>query len=177
MSEPTDDLVDALARIAAAADGGNVVDVTEELRNVPVALRAALAVTALSAADRPISGVTVAAAGGFSRGTAYRTNRDALDTLAAGLPHVVETMLARVREGESPAVLTATVQQRDATISALRGALREAEHDRDVALAYARDLHEQLAPEYRAILADKTTKVRRLRAVDPNDGDSSGAPF
>lgn len=75
MSDVTGDLLETFARIAAQADAGEPVDVAEELRSLPVVLRAALAVAVLAAADRPISGVTVATAGGFSRGTAYRNNR------------------------------------------------------------------------------------------------------
>lgn len=170
MSDVTGDLLETFARIAAQADAGEPVDVAEELRSLPVVLRAALAVAVLAAADRPFSGVTVATAGGFSRGTAYRNNRGALHTVTAAVPHVVDAMLARAREGATSASLGATVQQRDDTIADLRAALRETAQERDVAIAYARDLHEQLAPEFRAILADKTAKVRRLRAIDDTAG-------
>ena len=74
-----------------------------------------------------------------------------------------------------PRTTTGALQQRDHTITELRAALRAAEHERDVALSYARDLHEQLAPEYQAILADKAAKVRPLRSVSGAADEPDGA--
>lgn len=172
MSDHSADLVNALTRVADQAGDADTLDA---LRSLPVVLRATLAVTALSAADRPISGVTIATAAGFSRGTAYRHNRDALAAITDAVPPLVDTMLRRTRDGNTRTELTDALQQRDHTITELRAALRAAEHERDVALSYARDLHEQLAPEYQAILADKAAKVRPLRSVSGAADEPDGA--
>lgn len=120
MSDHSADLVNALTR---AADQAGDADTLDALRSLPVVLRATLAVTALSAADRPISGVTIATAAGFSRGTAYRHNRDALAAITDAVPPLVDTMLRRTRDGNTRTELTDALQQRDHTITELRATL------------------------------------------------------
>ncbi|MEV0807966.1 hypothetical protein [Micromonospora sp. NPDC050200] len=51
--------------------------------------------------------------------------------------------------------------------------LKAASRERNAALAYARDLHERLRPEFEAIAREKQEKVRHLRPLpDPaKDGE------
>lgn len=142
-------------------------EVIAEFRSLPVVLRAALGAIALAAADRPLNGVTLAAAAGFSRGTAYRHNREAINRLVEFAPALVDSMLNRTEEGSSLTILNANLRQRDKTIAELRERLRASEKECEMALAYARDLFETVSSEMREIAAEKANKVRPLRVVEP----------
>ncbi|NNN02857.1 MAG: hypothetical protein HKL87_02520 [Acidimicrobiaceae bacterium] len=147
-------------------------EVSVEFRSLPVVLRAALGAVALAAAGRPLNGVTLAAAAGFSRGTAYRHNREAVNLLIEFAPALVDSMLNRVGEGSSLTILNANLRQRDETIAELRERLHSSEKEREMALAYARDLFETVSSEIRDIAAEKAQKVRVLRVVEPPSEDS-----
>lgn len=171
-SGPKDGLHQALVRIAASEDAP--IDVLDELRAVPVGLRAALVAAVLAGADRPLNGVVLAKAARFSRGTAYRTNKDALAAVIAAVPTIAASVLGQSRSGGTRSELSAALHSRDETIAKLRAEVKDAERDRDIALAYARDLHQQLEPEYRGIQAERSEKVRHLRGVEsdqPTDAD------
>jgi hypothetical protein len=160
------ELFGALARIAAQAEAGEPPDIAAELKAVPVSLRAAIAAAVLAGGDLPLNGVTLAAAAGFSRGTAYRTKREEVLAVLAAMPLVAVHILGRGRKGGSRSDALASLRQRDQTIANLRKAVTEAERDRDQALSYARDLHQQLEPEFNRILEERTAKVRHLRSLD-----------
>lgn len=146
-------------------------DVIVEFRSLPVVLRAALGAVALVAADRPLNGVTLAAAAGFSRGTAYRHNREAIKLLIDFAPALVDSMLVKTDVGSSLTILSANLRQRDETIAELRERLRASEKEREMALAYARDLFEAVSREVREIADEKAKKVRLLRVVVPTSED------
>jgi hypothetical protein len=148
------------------------------LKDSPVVLKAALAAVTLAAADRPVNRVTIAEAAGFSRGTAYRHSKDAINAIIAVAPRIAAELLDLPSKGLTAADYSNAVQNRDQTIATLRNQLAEAIRERDVVLAYARDLHQQLAPEYHKIKSEKAEKVRHLRPVDQfgsNPGDTLGS--
>ena len=159
-------LTDALEAAATQRAHGEAVDVTLAMKSLPVAWRALLAATALAAADRPVNVRSVAEAAGYSRGTAYRNNRVVLDRVIEIAPLLASSMLEEARVGITRAELHADLQLRDKKIAELRRALAASETAREVALSYARDLHQQLAPEFHEIQAEKRSKVRSLRPLD-----------
>ena len=146
--------------------------VLDALRDLPVALRAVLAAVALGAADLPVNALSVSKAAGYSRGTAYRHNAEALETVLRAAPVVASALIGRTANTQTVAALAESLQDRDRTIAALRTELRATTTERDMALSYARDLHEQLAPEYEQLVRERQQKVRSLRAVE-SDSDSS----
>jgi hypothetical protein len=162
MADEMHELLDALRSIGGDQE---VVQVLDALRNLPVVLRATLAAVALGAADKPVNALSVSRAAGYSRGTAYRHNSDALEVVLRAAPSVASALIGRADAGQTIAGLAATLQERDRIIAGLRSELRSAAAERDLALSYARDLHEQLAPEYEQIVSDRKQKVRALRSV------------
>lgn len=169
-----DALTEMLVRLRDRADSGELVDVASEVRALPVAIRAALGAVALAAAERPLNWVALAASAGFSRGTAYRHNKEVISGLINYAPALVDTMLAQDVDRESLTELSAKLQDRDATIAGLRERLRVSEAEREMALSYARDLFEVVEAEVREIAAEKARKVRPFRVVGPmNDDDYS----
>lgn len=166
MSDPIADALAAFARVRAKVSSGEPVDVRAELRSVPVVLRAMIAAAALAAADRPVNGVTMAAAGGYARGTAQTKNREHLALIAEMTPLLVGALLGRQPDAVTVAAVTEQVRQRDATIAELRRELVSVKHDREVVLGYARDLHSK-ARRYRDdISEERARKVRHLRPLE-----------
>lgn len=163
----SDALGKAINSFAESSTAGDLFDVMVGFRSLPVVLRAALGAVALAAADRPLNGVALAATAGFSRGTAYRHNRETINFLIEIAPTLVELLLARTDQGESLTTLNANLRQRDATIAELREKLRASEKEREMALAYARDLFEAVSSEMREIADEKAKKVRLLRVLEP----------
>lgn len=140
------------------------------LRPLPSEVRALLAVVALAAAHRPLSQSAVATAAGLSRGSAYAKKRDEMDLLHTAASGLAAGLLDAQRDGPTVADLAEQLQRRDQEIARLRQQLGAARHDRDLVLAYARRLHEQLRPEYEENLRTRKERVRditpRLRPVD-----------
>ena len=141
----TDSLVGTLRKICERPQ--DHVFLLEALRDLPVVVRATLAAVALGAADLPVNALSVSDAAGYSRGTAYRHNADALDALLRAGPSVAAALIGRTENTRTVVGLAETLQERERTIAALRAEVRAAKAERDMALSYARDLHEQLAPE------------------------------
>ena len=168
------ELAQAMMRLARLNGCEDDVDVALAMRSVPVCWRAALAASALAAAGRPVNLRSIAEAAKYSRGTAYRNNRETLDGIVEMVPVLVTAMLGRAEGCRSSTELHAELQARNDTIAALRADLVQARRDRDQALAYARDLHQQLAPEFHAIVAEKRAKVRPLRPVPFSVQQDSG---
>jgi len=162
-------LWNAMEFVAKARENGKEVDPASAMKAVPVVIRAALAAAALAASDRPVNAKSVAEIAGYSRGTAHRNNKESLDAILAGMPTLTQAMLEDAREGSTRAELHAELQRRDKKISELRQDIASLKADREVALSYARDLHQQLAPEFHGILAEKQEKVRKLRPVEPKE--------
>lgn len=167
-----DALLEALRNLAKDVEV-DVRDVAAQIRSLPVVLRAALGAVALAAADQPLNGVTLAAAASFSRGTAYRHNREAINLLIAHAPALVHSMLDNIENGPSLTDLNAELRRRDQTIAELREKLRASEAEREMALAYARDLFEAVSSEMREIAEEKAKKVRPLRVVESISKDES----
>lgn len=161
------ELAQAMESLARLKGCEEEVDVALAMRSVPVYWRAALAASALAAAGRPVNLRSIAEAARYSRGTAYRNNRETLDGIVETVPVLVTAMLGRAEDRQSSTELHTELQARNDTIAALRAGLVQARRDRDQALAYARDLHQQLAPEFHAIVAERRAKVRELRPVRP----------
>lgn len=170
-----EELVGSLRRIGIDPDAAQVLDA---LRDLPVVLRATLAGVALGAADKPVNALSVSKAAGYSRGTAYRHNSEALEVVLRATPSVANALVGRTDTGHTVAGLARMLQERDGIIASLRDELRSATAERDMALSYARDLHEQLAPEYEQLVRDRSNKVRALRPVATLDSESEPeAPF
>ncbi len=169
-TDPTSNrLVEAL-RLLAEPDN-ELRGAAEVLRDVPVIIRAALAAVALAAADRPVNGINVAKAAGYSRGTAYRHNAEALDVVLSASPTLAAALLEQPTAGRSVTELSQMLQERDRVIQDLRRQLKAAQVESEMALSYARDLHEQLAPEHEGIVQERRNKVRSLRVIGDPDQD------
>jgi hypothetical protein len=162
-------LVEALRVLAEP--GNEQKGVAEIFRDVPVTIRAALAAVALAAADRPVNGINVSKAAGYSRGTAYRHNAEALEVVLSASPALAAALLERPTVGRSVTELSQMLQGRDRVIDDLRRQLKVARAERDMTLSYARDLHEQLAPEHDVIVQERKKKVRPLRVIDEPSQD------
>jgi hypothetical protein len=169
MEGNADALLEVLSRLEKDVAEVGQPDIATQIRSLPVVLRAALGAVALAAADRPLNGVTLAAAAGFSRGTAYRHNREIINLLIEFAPALVDSMLVNSDQGISLTILNANLHQRDETIAELREKLRASENEREMALAYARDLFETVSAEMREIADEKAKKVRPLRVVESSD--------
>jgi hypothetical protein len=165
-------LILMLQELAGASVAEEKVNVAEALRHLPVDQRALLAAVALAAADFPVNNVTVARAAGYSRGTAYRNNKEALDLVVENASLLADGLLDRAGDHQSIQVLSAKLQESNLALQRLRERVNKAERERDIAVSYARDLHQQLAPEYKAIVAEKGQKVRHLRPLQSADEPS-----
>jgi len=162
-----DELAEALETLVRLRRDEDDVDIALAMRSVPVYWRAALAATALAAAGRPVNLRSVAEAAMYSRGTAYRNNRELLDGIVKVVPFLVNKMMNQSESRQSNTELHAELQARNGKIAELRAELTQAESDRDQALAYARDLHQQLSAEFHAIVAEKSAKIRVLLPMGP----------
>lgn len=167
-------LATVMESIATKSKAGETVNIALEMKELPVPLRATLALVALAAADKPINGVNMAQVGGYSRGTAAVKHKATLDTLVRSVPVVVGVQLQRTSETPTISELAAQIRNRDNTIADLRAQLSDARHDLDVVLAYARDLHNHVQLEHDQIAAEKAKKVRLLRPVTESDTQRDG---
>ena len=158
-----------LRSLAGDGEAAAQPDVVDALRHIPVAQRALLAAVALAAADRPVNSVTVARSAGYSRGTAYRNNKPILDLVVKHAGQLADGLLHRARDHRSILELSTRIKERDEALTRWRDRAKQAERDRDIAIGYARDLHQQLIPEYKAIVSEKDRKVRHLRSTAPPD--------
>lgn len=164
------DSLDILHMAAIAyADGQRsdpgTAELSRHLSNIPVPARLVLAAAILAAADKPVSTVNLCQVAGVSRGSAYNHHQDVMASIRESLPVLVRAQLAVLGETPSAAELFEQVRERDESIRQLRDTVATLRQDRDTALAYARDLHERLRPEFEAIAREKREKVRPLRAV------------
>lgn len=163
MQADTDAVIDALLKLAEKVAAGEEADIRRELRPVPVPLRVAFAALTLAAADRPLSGKNLAAAGGFSRGSTLRDYGETVAALQNAAPHIVAAQLGDTGSGASVSELAHQLQERDDTIAELREQVAQHQRDLDIALSYARDLHEHVRAEFEANAQERASKVRRLR--------------
>lgn len=171
-----EDVIGRIAAAAHAAASGSSSTFRQAWANVPVPLRATIAVAYLTGADAPLSENNVAKAGGYSRTTAKAKHGDTIEILRAALPAVLDKLSGTVRDGVSVAEVTAELQAAHQTIATLREQLAASQAERDAAISYARDLHRQLKPEYEENLRTRAERVidvtPRLRSVPtpPTDG-------
>jgi hypothetical protein len=166
MKQSLDEAVaEAFSKISAQ-NGEGPIDIASVFRGVPVVVRAALAAVILAAAERPLNVRSVAEAGGYSRGTAYRNNKEALNLIIEGAPILASGILGRTARVRPSTHFIQKSRREIGRLAQLRQALMSAESERDCALSYARDLHQQLAPEFHEILKEKKNKVRRLRVME-----------
>lgn len=162
--EETTQLQQAAAALASVCNGE-----PGAWQDVPVPLRAALAAVALTVADQRVNGVALAKAGGYSRGTAARTDspwRMLLSALSAGAPSLVEALdlpLAPSTLGTRAAV---EIAKRDKTIAELRAEITDLETRVGPLTDYAHDLAVELRM-YREHERDALdAKLRHLKPVD-----------
>lgn len=165
MTIDLDALVDAIVSVADKIATDQDINLKEEFRNVPVPMRVVLGAITLAAADQRLTGANLAAAGGFTRGSTLRDYGDLVTAVRAAAPNFVRAQLGPDVDGPSVTDLAAQLQQRNETIADLREQLHQQQQDLDVALSYARDLHERLRHEFEAIAAERASKVRMLRPV------------
>lgn len=172
------DISAVLAAVDAAAQAqlaGDDAAFDSALRAIPVEVRAVIAITALVAADRPVNQKQVAATGRFSRAM-FHKKADLLATAMEAIPPLVTGLLDASRAGASVTDLEAELQRRDAVIAGLRESLDRSHQNLAVMTAYARDLDEQLRPEYEENLRTRSHHVvdapRRFTLVE-GDGPTS----
>lgn len=163
MHADTEAVIEALRQLAAKVEAGEDVDLRRELRAIPVPLRVVLGALTLAAADKPLSGKNLAAAGGFSRGSTLRDYGETVATLQKAAPHVIHAQLGEHATAASVTELARELQERDETIAELREQIAQQQRDLDAALSYARDLHEHVRADYEANARERAEKVRSLR--------------
>lgn len=163
MQADTDAVIEALLQLADKAAQGEEIDLRRELRAIPVPLRVVLGALTLAAADKPLSGKNLAAAGGFSRGSTLRDYGETVAALQQAAPHIVHAQLGDLATAASVSELARQLQERDETIAELREEVAQQQRDLDVALSYARDLHEHVRAEFEANARERASKVRALR--------------
>lgn len=174
-----DTVLDTIARAAAAWSAGDDCDAafTEQWNQLPLELRALLAMTALAAADRHLSTNGIAKAGRFSRGNAYTKKRLTMELLAAAAPPLVEALLQPARTGPTLADLQRERQTLHETIAELRGRIAEDAERIDALATYAAELHGALKPEYEQNLRSRAQRVTdispRLRPVPDIPDDTA----
>ncbi|BCJ42312.1 hypothetical protein GCM10010168_86890 [Actinoplanes ianthinogenes] len=155
----------AAAYAEALRDGAGPAALGEHLGDIPVPMRLVLAAAILAAADKPVSIVSLCQVAGVSRGSAYNHHKVAMASIRENIPVLVRAQLAILGETPNAAELFDQVRERDETIRELRAELKTARRERNTALAYARDLHERLRPEFEEIARERQEKVRHLRPV------------
>ena len=155
----------AAAYAVALREGADSAALGEHLGNIPVPARLMLAAAILAAADKPVSIVSLCQVAGVSRGSTYNHHKEAMASIRENIPVLVRAQLAVLGETPAAAELFDQVRERDETIRELRAELKSARRERNTALAYARDLHERLRPEFEAIAREKQEKVRHLRSL------------
>ncbi|HET6483562.1 MAG TPA: hypothetical protein VFG35_26465 [Actinoplanes sp.] len=161
----------AAAYAEATRGGADANELGNHLGNVPVPTRLMLAAAILAAADKPVSTVSLCQVAGVSRGSTYNHHKEAMASIRENIPVLVRAQLAALGETPSAAELFDRVRERDETIRELRAELKAARRERNAALAYARDLHERLRPEFEAIAREKQEKVRHLRPLPEPAGE------
>ncbi|GAA0456849.1 hypothetical protein Ade02nite_05840 [Paractinoplanes deccanensis] len=149
----------------AQRDSEASAELSMHLGNIPVPARLMLAAAVLAAADKPVSIVNVCQVAGVSHGSTYNNHKEAMASIRENIPVLVRAQLAVLGETPSAAELFDQVHERDETIRELRAELKAARQERNTALAYPRDLHERLRPEFEAIAREKQEKVRYLRPL------------
>ncbi|GAA2670662.1 hypothetical protein [Actinoplanes palleronii] len=155
----------AAAYAATVRHDADSAALSEHLGNIPVPTRLLLAAAILAAADKPVSIVSLCQVAGVSRGSTYNHHKEAMTSIRENIPVLVRAQLAALGETPRAAELFDQVRERDETIRELRADLKNARRERNTALAYARDLHERLRPEFDAIAREKQEKVRHLRPI------------
>lgn len=94
-----------------------------------------------------------------------------MTSIRENVPVLVRAQLAVVGDTPSAAQLFDQVRERDEIIRELRDKVQTLQRERNTALAYARDLHERLRPEFEAIAREQEEKVRHLRPVPAQTED------
>ncbi len=169
------DLTDALGHAAAALHRNDPDAFTKAWRSIPVEIRATVAISLLTALDQPRSRANVARVGQFAR--AIFDKKDVTMTvLEQAVPVVTAHLVAAGRPIVTVDELTEELRRRDAVIADLRAQLTQRQRDLAQLLDYARDLHEQLRPEYEENLRTRSQRVVDARPrfsiiSDSNDPD------
>lgn len=166
--------LDAIGRLLSAAarvKGGDRLTtelLTEE--QVPVPVRLLVAAAALAGADQPLTKKSITEAAPAARSAVYREHKDLLDALQDLLPSLVAAQLQPVVREVTVAEVTRQLELANATVEEERKLRDQAEADLAQVVAYARELHWRLKPEYDDMVRERAAKVRPLRPVDePKD--------
>lgn len=163
----TDDDLDLHAAAAALIDVAT--GDTGAWARVPVPLRAALAAVSLAASGRAVNGVTLAAAGRYSRGTASRTGspwRHLITALSDKSQTLVDLLLDEAADSPDPTRLAAEIAARDRTIADLRDQLSNAKAALQPLADYTHDLAVELRNYREDEQAALSAKVTHLRIVE-----------
>ncbi|MBK7625246.1 MAG: hypothetical protein IPJ14_21950 [Kineosporiaceae bacterium] len=172
----TDTDLHALLRAARRVSQGEPLS-TELLgaEGVPAALRLVTTTIALAAAGRPLTKKTITTAAPAARSAAYRDNADLLAEAIEVLPALVAAQLQLAGQSRTATQLSRELQQANESIERERKRRREAEENLHQVLAYARELHWRLKPEYDALLRERESKVRPLRSLTTAHNEPTAA--
>lgn len=169
----TDDGIDALIRAARRVAAGEALTgdlLTEE--KVPARLRLVLAATALTAADLPASKRAIVDAAPAAWSATYRNHAALLEDVKRFVPGFVASQLELLGAMPTSADLRLQLDEANASVDRQRKRVRELEEELRQLRAYALELHRRTKPEYDAMMAERATKVRRLRPVENAPDDS-----
>lgn len=138
-------------------------------QDVPVPIKAALAAVALTVADQRVNGVALAKAGGYSRGTAARTDspwKMFLSALSAGAPDLVAALDLPLSPSTLGTRAAVEIAKRDKTIAELRAEITDLQARVGPLTDYVHDLAVELRLYREHERAELDQKVRHLTRVD-----------
>lgn len=167
----TGDGIDALLRAARrVAEGEQLTGDLLTNEKVPTRLRLVLAATALTAADLSTSKKAIVAAAPAAWSATYRNHYELLDAIKALIPNLVASQLELLGRMPASAELRLQLDRANASVDRERKKVESLEEELRQLRQYALELHRRIKPEYDAMMAERKTKVRRLRPVG-NESD------
>ncbi|MGI9016341.1 MAG: hypothetical protein ACR2HR_04415 [Euzebya sp.] len=171
IAEPTDLTLGEATQLQQAAAALTAVCNGEPgtWQDVPVPIRAALAAIALTVADQRVNGVALAKAGGYSRGTAARTDspwKVLLAALSTGAPDLVAALDLPVFPSPLGTRAAVEIAKRDKTIAELRAEITDLKCRVGPLTDYAHDLAVELRLHREHERAALDATVRHLAPVD-----------
>lgn len=162
-----DDSIDALIRAARRIAAGEPLTgdlLTEE--KVPTRLRLVLAATALTAADLPASKRAIVDAAPAAWSATYRNHAVLLEDVKTLIPVLVASQLELLGSMPTSSDLRLQLDQANDSVHKERKRVEALEEQLRQLRQYALELHLKAKPEYDAMMAERKTKVRRLRPVE-----------
>lgn len=167
-----DDGIDALIRAARrVSDGEPLTGDLLTAEKVPARLRLVLAAVALTAADLPTSKRAIVDAAPAAWSATYRNHAALLQDIKVLVPGLVAAQLELPGAMPTSADLRLQLDQANASVRRERKRVDDLEEELRQLREYALQLHRKIKPEYDAMMAERTEKVRQLRPVETDSDE------